>query len=87
MPSVTVTKISKEPDGRILVDFSHGEGREFASLADMKSVVRSNLTRDDLVDIAIALMLSRQPTLANPAAFVGHSVNVDFSAANWGTVT
>lgn len=87
MPSVTVSKVVIEPSGRVLVDFSHGEGREYQSLADMKSQVRASLTKDDLIDMALALMLFRQPTLSNPSVFLGHSVGVDFSVNNWGTVS
>jgi hypothetical protein len=85
MASVTVTKIVKEAS-RVLVYFGK-DCREFSSLSEMQQLVRANLTRSDLMDIALGLMLSRQPALGNPTVFEGKSVNVDFSATNWGTLS
>lgn len=86
MPSVTVTKIVKEASGRVLVYFGK-HCREFTTVEDMRAAVRAALTRADVENLALALMLSRQPSLANPAALEGRTVTVDFSLANFGTVT
>lgn len=88
MPSVTITKIVKEGGGagRIRIRFGKLE-REYASLAHLQAAAKANLSVDDLIDIAIGLMLSRQPTLTNPNVFEGHTVTVNFAAVtNWGTV-
>lgn len=75
MPSVTIDAIERQPDGRILVR------------TGKRAAVRASLNRDDLLDIALALVLARQPNLGNPAAFAGRTVTVDFSQVNWGTVS
>jgi hypothetical protein len=36
--------------------------------------------------LAIALMLTRQPALGNPAVFDNKTVEVDFTKAAWGTI-
>lgn len=85
MPSVTLTKITKDADGRIRVRFGKLE-REFGSLTHMRSAVRAALDQSGLIDLALALLLSRQPALGNPAALEGKTLTVDFSQPNWGTV-
>jgi len=86
MPSVTVTKITPLQDGRVIVRFGKRE-REFASVADMREFARSQVDAATLEGMAVGLMLTRQPALGNPGVFEGRSVNVDFSLANWGTIT
>lgn len=86
MPSVTLTKIVKEAGGKVRVRFGKVE-REYPSLEDMRSSVRAALDQADLIDLALALILSRQPNLGNPSALEGRTVTVDFGQANWGTVS
>lgn len=86
MPSVTVTNIVKEADGRVLIRFGKRE-REFSSLASLRQWASNVLDRETLDALAIALMLERQPALGNPSAFEGHSIAVNFANANWGTIT
>lgn len=86
MPSITLTKIIKEEDGQIRVRFGKVE-REYASLADMRASVRAALDQSDLIDLALALILSRQPALGNPSALDGRTITIDFSKANWGSVS
>ena len=86
MPSVTVSKIDKEANGRILIYFGK-HGREFGSIEQMQQSVRAAFTRDDMIDLSLRLMLARQSTLGSPAAFEGHSINIDPSLNNWGTFT
>lgn len=85
MPSVTLTKIVKEPGGRIRVRFGKRE-TEYASLAEMKASVRAQLGPDDLEALVLALALTRQPNLTNTAALEGKTLNVDLSATAWGTI-
>jgi hypothetical protein len=85
MPQVTLSKIDKHSDGRISVRFGKVV-REFASIEHMRGCVRSALTQDDLIDMALALLLSRQPNLGNPAAMEGRTVSIDFNSTSWGTV-
>jgi hypothetical protein len=85
--SVTVTAISIAGNGEVRIRFGKRE-RVFADLSALKGFVREVLTNQETLEAAaLALMIARQPNLANPAAFVGHAVNVDFTAANWGTIT
>lgn len=84
--SATVTAISAPAGGPITIAFGK-RTRPFNDLNHMKVVAADALTRDDLEFIALRLMLARQPAFGNPAAFVGKSVAVDFSLANWGTIS
>lgn len=86
MPSVTITSVTKNGDGSVTVVVGK-RTRVYGSVAALKAAVRSNLTVDDLIDLALALALFRQPALGNPSAFDGHTVSVDFTAANWGTIS
>lgn len=86
MPSVTLTKIVKEPGGRILLRFGKRE-YEFSSIEHFRQSVRGMLDREDLEVLAMALILARQPNLGNPAALEGRTITIDFNAASWGTVS
>lgn len=88
MASATITKIQTDADGKVRFQFGKRE-YEFSSLAAAKAAVRDQLilSRDTLEVIAMGLALTRQPTLSNPAALQGHTVTVDFTLANWGTVS
>lgn len=86
MPSITVTKVVKTPEGKVFVAFGK-EIIEFASIADAQSWADDVLSRRSLKAIAIALMLTRQPNLGNPSVFENRSVVVDFGINNWGQVT
>ena len=70
MPSITVTEVAKDTAGRVTVRFGSTE-REFESVEHMRECVRAALTREDLMDLALALILARQPTLAAPAGGSG----------------
>lgn len=86
MPSVTITKVQKDPSGHVRFRFGKRE-REFPSLAEAREFVRGVLGDPDTIEAAaIALMLSRQPSLGNPAVFQGRSVIIDFSLPSWGTI-
>ncbi len=86
MPSVTLTKIQKDADGKIRIRFGKRE-YEFANIQAARDFVRSQIDRETLEVIEMALALTRQPTLSNPAALEGRTLTVDFTLANWGTVT
>lgn len=86
MPSITLTKCGKDSDNRVRFQFGK-RGYEFHDLAAANAFVKSQLDRDTLDTIMMALVMSRQPTLANPAALNGRTLTVDFSLANWGSVS
>jgi hypothetical protein len=86
MPSVTLTRIDKRADGSVYLYFGK-DVREYSSVEALRLSARSALGRADLIDLAIALALFRQPALGNPAALEGRTVAVDFSQAAWGAVT
>jgi hypothetical protein len=85
MPSATFTKIVKQDDGSIRFRFGKRE-YEFASLVAVREFVRRRLDQETIESLALALLVSRQPSLANLAAIEGRTVVVDFSLANWGTI-
>jgi len=85
MPSVTLTRYAREPDtGRHHFYF----GKECLSY-DSAEHARQSLAgfSNDLKQLAMRLILMRQPGLINPVVFVGRTINLDFSLASWGTVT
>lgn len=86
MPSVTCTKIHKDPSGRIRVRFGKTE-REFQDIASLREFVRDALTPETLQAIFLRLALDRQPSLGNVSLLEGRTIDVDFSRANWGTVS
>ncbi len=86
MPSVTLTKIQKDADGKVRIRFGKRE-YEFANIQAVRDFARGQLDRDTLEAITMALALTRQPTLSNPTALEGRTLTVDFTLANWGTVT
>lgn len=87
MASITVTKVTKNADGSVSFQFGKTE-RTFESVAAAVAFARDVLANQAAIQAAaIALMLTRQPSLNNPSVFEGHSVAVDFSLNNWGTIT
>ena len=87
MPSITCTKIVKEPGGRVRFRFDNGDEIEFASRQDAIEFVRDRLSRETLQALFVRIVLDRQPLLNNIPAVEGKTLNVDTSANNWGTVT
>lgn len=85
MPSITLTKITKEAS-RVRFRFGKIE-REFPSIQAARDWAQSRFTREDMEAIAIALCLSRQPNLTNVNQLEGRTLTVDLSLANWGTVS
>lgn len=86
MPSITVTDIETFPDGRLRIHFGK-YFREWSSVEAARRDARANLTREDLIDLALGLMFFRQPNLGNPQLIEGRSVNIDFGQNTFGTVT
>ncbi len=86
MPSVTCTKIAKDPGGRIRFRFDNRE-YEFVNLAHLQSFVAATLDIEVLHALFMRMAMDRQPTLANVTNLEGHGINVDLSVNNWGTVT
>ena len=82
----TVTKISKDPDGHVRIQFGKRE-YDFESIEQCRQFAQGTLNAETLDAIAVALMLTRQPNLTNPSVFEGHSVTVDFSLNNWGVLS
>lgn len=85
--SVTLTKIQfTNAQSVIRVRFGKKE-YEFNNLAHLQAIVEPFLRREVLEMIALAILMERQPNIGNPGAIEGHSINVDLSANNWGTLT
>jgi hypothetical protein len=85
MPSVTISKIRKPANGKIYVRLGKQEF-EWNSLAEMKRDISSRFDKDDLMLIAMVMMLKRQPLLDNPTALEGLKLNIDLTLDAWGTV-
>jgi len=83
--SVSLTAINQDGNGRIRLQFGNVE-KEFSSLAALQSWVKDVLTLDVLMALYCRIAIDRQPTLNNPAALTGHTLTVDTSLNNWGTV-
>jgi hypothetical protein len=86
MPQVTLDKINKDASGRVRFLFGKSE-LEFPTIEAAREWARQQLLKEQLQAIAVALCLTRQPNLHNLNALEGRTVNVDFTLANWGTVS
>jgi hypothetical protein len=53
----------------------------------MKEYVAQTVGVEQLEAIAMALLIARQPTISNPAAVEGRSINVNLANNTWGTLT
>lgn len=85
MPSVTVTDLAVEQDGKVRIRFGK-RTREFNSIEHMRMCVSEALNLETLEALAMRLILQRQPAIGNPSAVIGRTLEVDFSKANWGTL-
>lgn len=81
--SVTCTGFDVAANGSIRVRFGKRE-YEFESKAHMRQYLKDFDVEAFLDKVAMVRMIRRQPGLASPNVFVGKSITVDFSVANWG---
>lgn len=83
--SVTITKVLRQ-NGRVYIRFGKRE-YEFASQQAVQEFVAQKLNTEVLEALAIAIVVARQPTLANLALVEGKTLTVDPTVNNWGTVS
>lgn len=84
--SITLTKLVRYGDGRIVVSFGK-RGREFASLADLRAFVADKLDRDVMEALLLRIALDRFPIMDSPAQLEGRKLTVDTSLTNVMRVT
>jgi hypothetical protein len=85
--SVTLTKIQfTNANSPIRIRFGKRD-YEFNDLAHMKGFVASQLSRETLESLMLAMLIERQPDINNPGQVEGKTMTVDMSVNNWGTIS